>query len=112
MIYKRIHDISRMVKKKQARKYVTISILREYVNDVDFFMKHSPYGKLFSSKSDFIHRAVDAKLDEYADREVRTETHKLKGWYDRNFEKLQKRGINSWEDMLERALDYSERFQK
>jgi len=112
MIYKEVRDRSRMAKKKQARKYVTISILREYVYDVDFFMKHSPYGKLFSSKSDFIHRALDAKLDEYADREVRTETHKLKGWYDRNFEKLQKRGINSWEDLLERAIGYSERLGK
>ena len=101
-----------MAKKKQIRKYVTISVLREIINDVDFFMKESPYGKIFSSKSDFIHRAIDAKLDEYSDREVRLETQNLKRWYFKNLEKLAKRGINSWEDLLARSIDYSERLDK
>ena len=98
-----------MVKKKPTRKYVTISVLREIMNDLDIFMKDSPYGKLFSSRSDFIHRAIDEKLEHYNDREVRLETQKLKSWYFKNLEKLSKRGINSWEDLLSRAIDYSER---
>jgi len=103
--------MSRMAKNKQARKYVTISILREYSNDLDSFME-TPYGKLFSSKTDFIHRAIDDKLEVYADREIRDETRKINNWYHKNSEKLQKRGINSITDLLDRAIDYRQRFQK
>jgi len=100
-----------MAKKKQARKYVTISVLREVLNDVDYFME-THYGKLFSSKADFIHRAIDDKLDEYGDREARLEVMNLKNWYTKHSDKLTKRGVTSWEDLLERALDYSERLGK
>jgi len=112
MVYKEVRVMSRMAKKKQARKYVTISVLREYMNDLDFFIKHSPYGKLFSSKADFIHRALDDKLEYFNDREVRTEGRKLSQWYSENAEKLAKRGIDSWEELLSRAIDYSERLDK
>ncbi len=112
MIYKEVRYISRMAKKKQARKYVTISVLREIMNDLDYFMKNSPYGTIFSSKSDFIHRAIDAKLEQYSDREVRREVLNLQNWYTKNSDKLNKRGIDSWEDLLDRAIDYSERVDK
>ena len=112
MIYKEVRYVSRMAKKKQVRKYVTISVSREYLDDVDYFIKNSPYGKIFSSKSDFIHKAIDAKLDEFAAREVTQETQNLKRWYFKNLDKLQKRGITSWEDLLAKAIDYSERFDK
>jgi len=100
-----------MSKKKQTRKYVTISVLREVLNDVDYFME-THYGKLFSSKADFIHRAIDDKLEEYGDREARRDFLDLQNWYTKNTDKLQKRGIVSWEGLLEKAIDYSERFQK
>jgi len=101
-----------MAKKKQARKYVTISVSREVLEDVDYFIKHSPFGSIFSSKADFIQKAIDAKLDQYSDREVRREVLNLQNWYTKNSDKLTKRGINSWEGLLEKAIDYSERFQK
>jgi len=101
-----------MAKKKQVRKYVTISVLREIMDYLDLFIKESAYGKIYSSKADFIHRAVNEKLEDYFDRESRLETKKLYQWYGKNMEKLQKRGINSWEDLLTKAIDYSERFDE
>lgn len=112
MTYKEVRDISRMVKKKHTRKYVTISVLREYMDDLDIFMKDSPSGKHFSSKSDFIHRAIDEKLEDYIDRDMRNESRNLSKWYYKNLEKLAKRGVHSWEELLIRAVDYSERLDK
>jgi len=101
-----------MAKKKQARKYVTVSVLREYLNDVDDFMNDSPYGKLFTSRSDFVHRALEEKLEYYYDREARNESHKLFSWYNKNIRMLEKRGIDSWEHLLEKSLRYAERLGK
>jgi len=93
-----------MAKKKQARKYVTVSVLREYLNDVDDFMNDSP--------SDFVHRALEEKLEYYYDREARNESHKLFSWYNKNIRMLEKRGIDSWEHLLEKSLRYAERLGK
>jgi len=101
-----------MAKKKQARKYVTVSLSRDFIHDIDQFLKLSGYAKIYTSRADFIHRAIDKMLEDYEDREERLETRKLKDWYFRNLDKLQKRGIESWNDLLIRAMDYSERLDK
>jgi len=43
------------------------------------------------------------------DRQARLEGRKLNEWYLKNMEKLAKRGINSWEELLLRSVEYAER---
>jgi len=98
-----------MVKNKHTRKYVTVSLSRDYIHDLDFFLKNSSYAKIYTSKADFIHKAINQVLEQYEFREVNNEVKELKDWYYKNTVKLQKRGINSWEDLFDRAITYSER---
>jgi len=98
-----------MAKKKQARKYVTVSLSRDVLNDVDFFLNYSPFGKVYNSRADFVHKSIQSLLDAILDREVRREVLNLQNWYTKHSDKLQKRGVTSWEDLLDRAVEYTER---
>jgi len=107
MIYKGVSDMSRMARNKDSRKYVTISILRDALLQIDIFMKVNPFGSLYSSKSDFIHRAIEASLNKHIDSTVKKDLVEIRTWYLNNAVMLRKRGINSFEDLLNRAVDFS-----
>jgi len=99
--------MSRMAKKKDARKYVTISILRDALLQIDIFMKVNPFGSMYSSKSDFIHRAIESALNKHIDSTVKRDLVEVRTWYLNNAVMLRKRGINSFEELLNRAIDFS-----
>jgi len=107
MIYKEVRYLSRMAKKKDTRKYVTISILRDALLQIDIFMKVNPSGSLYSSKSDFIHRAIEASLNKHIDSTVKRDLVEIRTWYLNKAVMLRKRGINSFEELLNRAIDFS-----
>jgi len=99
--------MSRMARNKDTRKYVTISVLRDALLQIDIFMKVNPSGNLYSSKSDFIHRAIEALLDKHIDMTLKKDLVDLRTWYLQHNDMLRKRGINNFEDLLNRAAKYS-----
>ena len=96
-----------MNKNKQARKYISISVLRDAMTQIDIFMKVNPLGSLYSSKSDFIHRAIEAALNKHIEMTLKKDLVDLRTWYLNNADMLRQRGINSFEDLLKRAIDFS-----
>jgi len=96
-----------MARNKDTRKYVTISVLRDALLQIDIFMKVNPAGTMYSSKSDFIHRAIEASLNKHIELTLKKDLIDLRTWYLQHSDMLRKRGINNFEDLLNRAAKYS-----
>jgi len=96
-----------MVKKKQARKYISISVLRDAMLQIDTFMEVNPFGKLYSSRSDFVHRAIEALLNKHILGTLERDLVEVRTWYLEHSVMLRKRNINNFEDLLNRAVKYS-----
>ena len=96
-----------MARNKSSKKYVTISILRDALLQIDAFIKYNPSGKMYSSKSDFINRAIEAALNKHLDFTVKKDLVEVRTWYLEHSDMLRKRGINNFEDLLKRAAKYS-----
>jgi len=96
-----------MDKNKQARKYISISVLRDAMIQIDIFMKVNPFGSLYSSRSDFVHRAIEALLNKHILGTLERDMVEVRTWYLEHSDMLSKRGINNFDELLNRAVKYS-----